>query len=86
LCDLLESASLAFAGAAFFGALARGSRLYGAAPNATKIMIYALAALSLMFVSYLVHDFYHEQLRAVLIPVRSNRKSADRQARRNRAE
>jgi len=47
-------------------------------------MMYAIAALSLMVVSYLLHDFYQEQLRPLLIPVRADRKNAPRRVRRNR--
>jgi hypothetical protein len=46
-------------------------------------MIYAMVAVSLVFVSYLAHDFYQEQLRPLLIPVRANRKNAVRKVRRN---
>jgi hypothetical protein len=46
-------------------------------------MIYAIVAVSLVFVGYLAHDFYQEQLRPLLIPVRANRKNAARRVRRN---
>ena len=46
-------------------------------------MIYAIVAVSLVFVSCLAHDFYQEQLRPLLIPVRASRKNAVRKARRN---
>ena len=35
-------------------------------------MVYAIAALSLMFVVYLGYDFYYEQVRTLLVPARSN--------------
>ena len=46
-------------------------------------MIYAMVAVSLVVVSYLTHDFYQEQLRPLLIPVRASRKNAVRKVRRN---
>ena len=48
-------------------------------------MIYAIAALSLSFVAYLALDFYYEQVRTRLVPVRSNRRSSARSERRNQA-
>ena len=58
-------------------------------PRKIKIMIYAMiyaiAALSLSFVAYLALDFYYEQVRTRLVPVRSNRRSSARSERRNQA-
>ena len=51
-------------------------------PKATEIMIYTIAAVSLVFVGYLAHDFYREQLRAIAIPVRHSRSGAVRKVRR----
>jgi hypothetical protein len=62
-----------------FGARHRGGRSFGAAPeHASKIMIllYAMAAGALMFVAYLAHDFYNEQLRTRMIPLRNDQNSA----------
>ena len=47
-------------------------------------MMYVIVAVSLAFVAYLAHDFYQEQLRPLLIPVRANRRNAVRKVRRNR--
>jgi hypothetical protein len=38
-------------------------------------MLYAIAALSLTVVGYLGFDFYNEQLKARMVPVRAARKS-----------
>ena len=50
-----------------------------------NIMLYSIAALSLMVVGYLAVDFYNEQLKTLLIPVRPARKDSARRRRRNRA-
>jgi hypothetical protein len=47
-------------------------------------MIYLSAALCAMFVAYLAHDFYQEQLQARLIPARVRARNALRRIRRNR--
>ena len=36
-------------------------------------MIYAIATVSLMFIGYLVLDFYREQFQMRRVPVRANR-------------
>ncbi len=48
-------------------------------------MIYAIAAISLVFVSYLLHDFYQEQVRVRPIPVRPSRNGNIRRVRNHRA-
>ena len=38
-------------------------------------MLYAIAALSLSFVGYLGYDFYNEQIKARMVPVRATTRS-----------
>jgi hypothetical protein len=38
------------------------------------MLLYTIAAAALMFVAYLVHDFYNEQLRTRMIPARAERR------------
>ena len=52
-------------------------------PERIKIMIYALAFLSLTFVGYLVYDFYCAQLRAQLKPLRARVRATLRKDRRD---
>ena len=44
-------------------------------------MLYAIAAASLVFVGYLAHEFYCEQLRSRFVPVRVRRNRAAQRAR-----
>ena len=46
-----------------------------------NVMLYALAVLSLSFMAYLALDFYNEQIRTRLVPVRSQRKSPNQRRR-----
>ena len=63
----------------------RSGRSFGTAPDHDlkhMILLYVMAAMALGVVGYLAHDFYDEQLRARLIPARSDRKNKAQNRRR----
>jgi hypothetical protein len=45
-------------------------------------MLYSLAALAASVIAYLAVDFYNEQLKTLLVPVRAQRSRRSRRARR----
>ena len=50
-----------------------------------NFMLYSIAALALPLVGYLAFDFYNEQLKTRLAPVRAAKKDSSRRRRRHQA-
>jgi hypothetical protein len=50
-----------------------------------NFMLYSIAAMALTLVGYLAFDFYNEQLKTRLTPVRAAKKDSSRRRRRHQA-